>query len=76
VIREGFFADVFTFDPDAFTDRATLDAPRRPASGVQDVIVNGQPALRGGVPTGLTPGKALFRQPLGAAAPGMTVAYG
>ena len=54
-------ADIVVFDPDTFSDRGTLDDPNRPAAGVHHVLVNGQPALLGGVATGRRNGRVLRR---------------
>jgi len=45
----------------AVHDRATYCRPRRPASGVEVVVVNGVVARVGRAPTGETPGRALRR---------------
>ncbi len=60
-LRAGMAADVVVLDPRAIYDRATLGRPRRPASGVEVVLVNGVVALVGRGPTGATPGRALRR---------------
>jgi N-acyl-D-aspartate/D-glutamate deacylase len=61
VLREGAFADVVIFDPDAIQDRASLEEPRRRAVGVDTVLVNGKAAYRRGALTGALPGVALRR---------------
>lgn len=60
LIRPGMAADLVLLDPDALVDRATREA-RTPADGVRDVWVNGTRVLRGGEPTGATPGRGLRR---------------
>jgi len=60
-IVEGAYADLVVFDPDTVIDHATYADPHRLATGVRHVLVNGQPALRDGVPTGKLPGRALRR---------------
>jgi N-acyl-D-amino-acid deacylase len=50
-LRRGYFADVVIFDPKTVQDHATYDAPHQLASGVDDVWVNGVPALRHGEAT-------------------------
>ncbi|GII99262.1 N-acyl-D-amino-acid deacylase [Sediminihabitans luteus] len=55
----GSVADLSLVDPAAVQDVASYDAPRRPASGIADVLVAGVPVLRDGAPTGATPGRAL-----------------
>ncbi|MFI6793485.1 amidohydrolase family protein [Nonomuraea sp. NPDC050383] len=59
LLRAGFAADVVVFDPATVADRATYEAPRTLAGGVDDVLVSGVPVLAGGEPTGATPGRAL-----------------
>ncbi len=61
VLREGAFADVVVFDPDAIEDRATLEEPRRRATGVDAVLVNGRVVCRNGALTGTLPGAVLRR---------------
>ena len=41
VVREGAFADLVLFDPDAIADRATFAEPTLPADGIEMVVVNG-----------------------------------
>jgi len=59
-IEEGYYADLVVFDPATIDDRATYDNPHQYSTGVRDVIVNGQPALRDGTHTGAFPGRALY----------------
>jgi len=56
-LRVGNRADVVVFDPANVIERATYDAPRTLATGVQAVLVNGVPALRDGRLTGALPGR-------------------
>jgi N-acyl-D-amino-acid deacylase len=58
-LKEGFFADVVVFDPAAVADTATFDNPHRLATGVTDVLVNGQVTIGGGAFTGTLAGRAL-----------------
>lgn len=51
LIREGFKADLVLLDPDTVLDRSTFAHPRRPASGIRFVLVNGHVALDEGNPT-------------------------
>lgn len=58
-LRPGARADVVLLDPQTVQDVATYEDPRRPATGIDDVLVAGVPVLVGGRPTGATPGQAL-----------------
>ena len=42
VIREGAFADVIVFDPEAMADRATYTQPQQTCTGIDHVLVNGR----------------------------------
>jgi dihydroorotase/N-acyl-D-amino-acid deacylase len=59
VLEAGRFADLVVFDPATVCDGATFETPKRLAVGVEHVIVNGVPVLRGGEPTGALPGRGL-----------------
>lgn len=61
LLAAGNYADVVVFDPATVADVATYDDPHRYATGVRHVIVNGELALRDGVPTGRLTGRALKR---------------
>ena len=61
-IKMGLYADLTLFDPQAIADAATFEEPKRPASGIHYVFVNGQLALRQGVPTTTRPGRVLRRE--------------
>jgi N-acyl-D-amino-acid deacylase len=56
-LAPGMAADVVVFDPAAIQDHATFDQPRRYATGVRDVFVNGVQVLAAGEHTGATPGR-------------------
>jgi N-acyl-D-aspartate/D-glutamate deacylase len=58
-LREGYFADVVVFDPATVADRATFRDPHRLATGVSDVLVNGQVTVSGGTFAGRLAGRAL-----------------
>jgi N-acyl-D-amino-acid deacylase len=58
-IAAGMAADVVVFDPATIADHATYEQPRQYATGVRDVFVNGAQVLRGGEPTGATPGRVV-----------------
>jgi N-acyl-D-amino-acid deacylase len=59
LVRPGYAADLVLLDPATVGDRATYDAPRELATGVDDVLVNGVPVLVGGQLTGALAGGAL-----------------
>jgi N-acyl-D-amino-acid deacylase len=61
LIREGMAADVVVFDPAAIADQSTFDDGKRPAVGVEHVVVNGEPVLLYGVRTAARPGRGLKR---------------
>lgn len=56
-LASGMAADVVLFDPATIADHATFDQPMQYATGVRDVFVNGVQVLKGGEPTGATPGR-------------------
>ncbi len=56
-LKPGYFADVVVFDPATIQDHATYTEPHQYATGVSDVIVNGQLALADGEPTDARPGR-------------------
>jgi N-acyl-D-amino-acid deacylase len=59
VIRDGAMADLVVFDPATVRSNATYDDPRRFPTGIEHVIVGGEPVVRDGRHTGATPGRAL-----------------
>jgi N-acyl-D-amino-acid deacylase len=59
VVAPGAVADLALVDPDQVRDEATYEDPRRPASGVDDVLVAGVPVLRDGTLTDALPGRPL-----------------
>ncbi len=59
LIREGMRADVIVFDLDKLQDTATYERPIAAPTGIDDVIVNGVPALEGGTVTGARAGRVL-----------------
>lgn len=59
LLRVGSFADVCVVDPATVSDRATYAASRVPATGISDVLVNGQFVLRNAALTGAKPGRGL-----------------
>jgi N-acyl-D-aspartate/D-glutamate deacylase len=61
-LRAGAFADVLVFDPMAIREEATYTEPRKLASGMDWVIVNGVPAVADGKATGALAGQALRKR--------------
>jgi N-acyl-D-aspartate/D-glutamate deacylase len=59
LLREGMKADIIIFDPDTVRDVSTFDDPHHFSTGIDDVIVNGVPVLRGGTMTGARPGRSI-----------------
>lgn len=60
-LAPGMSADIAIFDPGAVRDHATYEKPTERSDGIRHVFVNGQLALRNGVPTGAQGGKAILR---------------
>lgn len=60
-IAPGFHADLVLFDPERVQDAATFEQPRRPATGIEHVYVNGTAVVQQGRTTGARPGRALRR---------------
>ena len=61
ILRDGFKADIVAFDPATVGSDATLRNPRVFPSGIEHVLVNGQPVIKDGAHTGALPGRALRR---------------
>ncbi|HEX8284723.1 MAG TPA: D-aminoacylase [Pyrinomonadaceae bacterium] len=59
LVREGMAADLVLFDEAAVADPSTFEKPHQYASGFSYVIVNGEPVIDAGRPTGARPGRAL-----------------
>ena len=55
------FADLIIFDPDAVRDVARYEEPRRYATGMRHVLVNGEPVLADGQVLPARPGRRLRR---------------
>ena len=70
-VREGAYADLVVFDPDAIADTATFEAPAQPAAGVRAVFVNGREVWSEGaaVSSRAAPGRLLRRGPGSGEAP-------
>jgi N-acyl-D-amino-acid deacylase len=60
---------VVVFDPATVRDNATYLDPNALSSGIRQVFVNGEWALRDGEPTGLAPGRFVPRSDPAASAP-------
>jgi N-acyl-D-aspartate/D-glutamate deacylase len=67
LLREGYWADITTFDPGTIIDRATYEDPHRYPAGIGTVIVNGTMVVDSGEHTGTLPGRVLRRGPAGVA---------
>lgn len=59
VLRPGMKGDIVIFDPAKVIDPSTFDDPHHFSQGIDDVIVNGVPVLRGSRVTGKLPGGAI-----------------
>ena len=57
LLKAGQFADVVVFDPARIQDHATYTEPHQYATGVSQVIVNGEVALADGEPPDARPGR-------------------
>lgn len=62
-LRQGYYADIVVFDPDAFVDRSSFVQPHQYSDGLVHLFVNGRPAIAEGRATGALPGRAL-RKPI------------
>jgi imidazolonepropionase-like amidohydrolase len=61
-VQVGADADLIVFDPDQVTDRSTYDAPQASSTGVEHVLVAGEPVVRdGSVVTSAMPGRPVVR---------------
>ena len=58
-LKQGYFADITIFDPDAITDKATYTQPTQLSQGVKYVFVNGQLEYEDGKLTGVSAGRPL-----------------
>ncbi|MFZ5718279.1 MAG: N-acyl-D-amino-acid deacylase family protein [Pseudomonadota bacterium] len=59
MLKPGYYADVVVFDPATIQDHATFEKPHQFATGVSEVVVNGQLALSAGEPTDARPGRVV-----------------
>ena len=62
LLKPGYYADICAFDWDRITDHATFIEPRKAATGVSLLLVNGRIALDDGHITGILAGNALKRE--------------
>ena len=58
-LKPGYYADLAIFDPAAIRDNATFEEPRKYATGMVHVFVNGVQVLKDGEHTGALPGKVV-----------------
>jgi N-acyl-D-amino-acid deacylase len=61
LIRTGYAADLVLFEAETVRDNATYEEPRRQATGIEYVFVNGVATLADGEHTGALAGRALRR---------------
>jgi N-acyl-D-amino-acid deacylase len=59
LLEVGYFADVVVFDPETVTDHATFEKPHQLATGVREVVVNGERVVREGEHTGVRAGRVV-----------------
>ncbi|HEX5264307.1 MAG TPA: D-aminoacylase [Phenylobacterium sp.] len=59
LLKAGYYADVVVFDPQTVADHATFLKPQQLASGVTDVLVNGQAVLKDSEATGARAGRVV-----------------
>jgi N-acyl-D-amino-acid deacylase len=58
-LRRGYYADLAIFDPKTIQDHATFEDPKKYASGMVHVFVNGIQVLQNGEHTGAKPGRVV-----------------
>ena len=59
LLRPGYYADITIFDPETIAPMATLSEPSAYPAGIVHVFVNGQPAVRDGICTGVRAGMTI-----------------
>ena len=59
LLKTGYYADILVFNPNTIIDRATYTEPHQLAVGVDDVLVNGDFALKDGKATGAHTGRVV-----------------
>ena len=62
VLKPGAYADVIVFDPATVADTATYQKPHSYSVGIDDVFVNGKPAVAGGQIVAQRAGRVLLRE--------------
>jgi len=62
-LKEGYFADVVVFDPARYAPKADYVHPRVLSEGVEELWVNGRPAIHAGMLTGEAAGRVLLHAP-------------
>jgi N-acyl-D-amino-acid deacylase len=60
LLKPGFYADIAIFDPNLIQDHATFDTPKRYATGMVHVFVNGTQVLNNGEHTNAKPGRVVY----------------
>lgn len=60
-LREGYAADIVVLDPETYRDKATFGEPQQYATGIEQLFVNGQSAIRDGKSTGALAGVPIRR---------------
>lgn len=61
-VQAGVDADLVVFDPDHIADRSTYDEPQHSSTGIQHVLVGGEPVVRDGrIVTSAMPGQPVVR---------------
>jgi N-acyl-D-amino-acid deacylase len=61
-ITRGAYADLILFDPENFRDNATFDDPKRLASGLDWVFINGKAVVKKGTLQEIGPGRIISQQ--------------
>lgn len=61
-LKPGHYADIVVFDATTIKDAANYEFPKRPAEGIDAVIVNGDITWRHGTHTGARSGQVITRQ--------------
>jgi N-acyl-D-aspartate/D-glutamate deacylase len=59
ILKEKNIADIIVFDEENFQDNSTVDQPYRYATGIDNLIINGQIVLKYGKYTGLKSGQII-----------------